>query len=80
MVAKRVGAVSPDPPVDDVSAGEEHGVLDAPSPAPVVVSVEGLVKRFDDKTVVDGLTLDVRAGSGSRSSGRTVPASRPRSA
>lgn len=36
--------------------------METPSPAPVVVRVEGLVKRFDDKTVVDGLTLDVRAG------------------
>ncbi|WP_328596855.1 ABC transporter ATP-binding protein, partial [Agromyces humi] len=36
----------------------------APSPdAPTVLSIEGLVKKFGDNTAVDGITLDVRAGS-----------------
>jgi ABC-2 type transport system ATP-binding protein len=36
----------------------------APSPdAPTVLAIEGLVKRFGDNTAVDGITLDVRAGS-----------------
>jgi ABC-type multidrug transport system ATPase subunit len=36
----------------------------APAPdAPTVLSIEGLVKKFGDNTAVDGITLDVRAGS-----------------
>ena len=36
----------------------------APSPgAPTVLAIEGLVKKFGDNTAVDGITLDVRAGS-----------------
>lgn len=36
----------------------------APAPnAPRVLAINGLVKRFGDTTAVDGITLDVRAGS-----------------
>lgn len=36
----------------------------APAPnAPRVLAIDGLVKRFGDTTAVDGITLDVRAGS-----------------
>ncbi|WP_448810517.1 ABC transporter ATP-binding protein [Agromyces bauzanensis] len=36
----------------------------APRPdAPRVLAIEGLVKRFGDTTAVDGISLDVRAGS-----------------
>ncbi len=34
-----------------------------PADAPRVVTIEGLVKRYGDTTAVDGITLDVRAGS-----------------
>jgi ABC-type multidrug transport system ATPase subunit len=34
-----------------------------PADAPRVLTIEGLVKRYGDTTAVDGITLDVRAGS-----------------
>ena len=52
-------------------ASDEQVIADAPSPEPVttvapratVLSVTGLVKRFDDKTAVAGIDLDVAEGS-----------------
>ncbi|HVL60573.1 MAG TPA: hypothetical protein VM430_04080, partial [Microbacterium sp.] len=34
-----------------------------PADAPTVLSITGLVKRFGENTAVDGISLDVRAGS-----------------
>ena len=48
------------------AAQEAHAARGAPAPpadAPRVLEIQGLVKRFGDNTAVDGISLDVRAGS-----------------
>ncbi len=50
----------PQPPSSTEAPSTAH--VAAPAPGPPVIRVRNLVKRFDGRTVLDGINLDVQAG------------------